>query len=50
MILQLDKISVPILVNRLDITPAQADYLVSKLVEEEIIPDLQNGAGEYIIF
>lgn len=48
--LHLGKISVPILVNRLDITPAQADYLVSKLVEEEIIPDLQNEAGEYIIF
>ncbi|MBE6419054.1 MAG: hypothetical protein E7031_02890 [Akkermansiaceae bacterium] len=48
--LHLGRISVPILVNRLDITPTQADYLITKLVEEEIIPDLQNGSGEYIIF
>ena len=48
--LHLGKISTAILVNRLDIAPSQADYLISKLVEEEIIPDLQNEAGEYIIF
>jgi len=48
--LHLGKISTGILVNRLDIAPSQADYLISKLVEEEIIPDLQNEAGEYIIF
>lgn len=48
--LRLGKISVPILVNRLDIAPSQANYLITKLVEEEIIPDLQNEAGEYIIF
>ena len=48
--LHLGKISRAILVNRLDITPAQADYLISKLVEEEIIPNRQNEAGEYIIF
>lgn len=48
--LHLGKISRAILVNRLDITPSQADYLISKLVEEEIIPNRQNEAGEYIIF
>ena len=48
--LHLGKISRAILVNRLDITPAQADYLISKLVEEEIIPNRQNEDGEYIIF
>ena len=48
--LRLGKISVPILVNRLDIAPSQANYLTTKLVKEEIIPDLQNEAGEYIIF
>ena len=47
--LRLGKISVPILVNRLDIAPSQANYLISKQVKEEIIPDLQNEAGEYII-
>ena len=48
--LHLGRISRAILVNRLDITPSQADYLISKLVEEEIIPNRQNEAGEYIIF
>ncbi len=48
--LHLGKISRTILVNRLDVTPSQADYLISKLVEEEIIPNRQNEVGEYIIF
>ena len=48
--LHLGKISPAILINRLDITPSQAEYLITKLVEEEIIPDLRNEAGEYIIF
>lgn len=48
--LHLGKISTGILVNRLDISPSQADFLISKLVQEEIIPNTKNESGEYIIF
>ena len=33
-----------------DATSVAMDYLISKPVEEEIIPNRQNEAGEYIIF